>query len=411
MIIAYEAIDAEGKRKRDTIEASDVKEAVGQLRNKGLFVTGVREAQQGRTRASAFSASALETQAANVRLPLKTLALFTRQMAMLLQAGSGIVPALAAIKKQTTRPQHAALFAQVIHDLEEGSTLTDAMHKHPKAFSSTYCAVIAAGEASATLTQMFERLAGLVGKRRAMRNKILAAMAYPSLLVLMSLSIFFVLLFFVLPRFGEMFEQLGAEVPASTRLMLDVSVVAGRYWWAVLGAFGTLLVLFIWLVRSPRGTRWLSNVQTRIPLIGRLMSKLVQGQVFRTMGLLLESRVGVLDTLDLTRGATGNAQFQSLFDDIEREVTSGGQLASAFEESGLIEPYICQAVRTGEDSGNLGGAITFCADILDETNTEVINALTKLIEPVILIGMGLVVGTVAVSLFMPLFDLTSAMRG
>jgi type IV pilus assembly protein PilC len=145
--------------------------------------------------------------------------------------------------------------------------------------------------------------------------------------------------------------------------------------------------------------------------MGRLMSKLIQGQVFRTMGLLLESRVGVLDALDLTRGATSNAQFQALFDDVEQAVTSGGQLASAFEHSGVIEPYICQAVRTGEDSGNLGGAITFCADILDETNTEVINALTKLIEPVILIGMGLVVGTVAISLFMPLFDLTSAVNG
>jgi type II secretory pathway component PulF len=411
MIITYEAIDAEGKRKQDTIEASDVKEAVGQLRNKGLFVTGIREGQDGRMGASSSSASALDTPAANVRLPLKTLTLFTRQMAMLLQAGSGIVPALAAIKRQTTKPQQAALFAQVIHDLEEGSTLTDAMRKHPKAFSSTYCAVIAAGEASATLTQMFERLAGLVGKRKAMRNKILAAMAYPSLLVMMSISIFFVLLFFVLPRFGQMFEQLGAKVPFSTQLMLDASLLAGKYWWAVLGALGGFLALLIWLVRSPQGRQWLSNVQTRIPLIGRLMSKLIQGQVFRTMGLLLESRVGVLDTLDLTRGATSNDQFQSLFDDIEQAVTSGGQLASAFEESSLIEPYICQAVRTGEDSGNLGGAVTFCADILDETNTEVINALTKLIEPIILIGMGLVVGTVAIALFMPLFDLTSAVNG
>jgi type II secretory pathway component PulF len=128
------------------------------------------------------------------------------------------------------------------------------------------------------------------------------------------------------------------------------------------------------------------------------------------MGTLLESRVGILDALELVRGSTRNRRFQKLFDGVEQAVTSGGQVGTAFERSRLIDPYVCQAITTGEESGNIGPAMTYAADMLDETNTEVLNAVIKLVEPVILIGMGVVVGAVAISLFLPLFDLTSAMR-
>jgi type II secretory pathway component PulF len=133
-------------------------------------------------------------------------------------------------------------------------------------------------------------------------------------------------------------------------------------------------------------------------------------QVFRTMGTLVQSGVGVLDTLELARGSTRNSRFRRLFDEMHDAVTSGGQLSTAFEHSGVIDPSICQAVHTGEDSGNLGEALTYCADVLDETNAELISTLVKLVEPAILILMGLVIGCVAVSLFLPLFDMTSALR-
>ena len=139
-------------------------------------------------------------------------------------------------------------------------------------------------------------------------------------------------------------------------------------------------------------------------------TRLIQGQIFRTMGTLISSRVGLLDTLALVRETTGNRRFQKLFDRLEEVVTSGGQMSTAFEESGLIEPYICQAVRTGEDCGSLGDAMTYCADVLDESNTELVDAVTRLIEPAILIVLGVVVGGVAISLFLPLFDMTSAMQ-
>ncbi len=432
MILTYEAIDTEGRPTSDTLEASDVKDALQQLRRRGLFVTQVVETsgavQTGSDPASRGRRSGLKTRlftrkgqrrrvddptygrSSQARIPLKTLALFTRQVAMLIRAGSGIVPAVAAIKRQTNKPGPATVLGKIISDLEEGMRLADALRKHPRTFSPVYCAVVAAGEASGTLAEMFERMAGIVGKQRAMHNKVIGALAYPVLLMAMSCNIFIALLFFVLPRFSDMFNQLGVNPPVTTRVLLVTGEVLATYWPVVIGSVVVLVAAIVRMLTSARGRQWLSDVQIRVPLLGSLRSRLIQGQIFRTMGTLLESGVGVLDTLELVRESTRNNRFQKLFADLEEVVTSGGRLSSAFEDSGLVEPYICQAIHTGEDSGCLGGSITYCADILDETNAELINTVTKLIEPLILIVMGVVVGTVAVSLFMPLFDLTSAMQ-
>ncbi len=404
MILTYDAIDVDGCPANDTIEASSTKEAVENLRRRGLYVTQIAERSDRKAHAGTAGSSRTN------RLPLKTLVLFTRQMAMLLRAGSGVVPAIMAIKRQMRKPGQAALLEQLIGDLEEGARLTDAFRKHPHTFDPVYCAVVAAGEASATLTEMFEHLALRVGRQRKLRNKVLGSLAYPALLMCMCGSILLTMLFFVLPRFNEMFVQLHVETPVTTKLLLSIGQWLADYWYAAIGLGAALVAASVLVFTSVAGRQWLSNVQVRIPMIGQVRSRLIQGQVFRTMGMLLETGVGVLDTLELARESTRNNRFQALFDDLENSVTSGGQLSSAFEQSGMVEPFICQAIRTGEDSGKPGGAMTYCADMLDETNTELIDASMRLIEPVILIGMGLVVGLVAISLFLPLFDMTSAMR-
>lgn len=413
MILTYEAVDAQGRPTSDTVEATDSKDAVEQLRRRGLFVTHVAQARGpvsgGKKGVSVRDHLHWLRPTSGPKLSLKTLVLFTRQVAMLLRSGSGIVPAVSAIKRQMSKPEPAALLGEIVSDLEEGMRLTDALRKHPRTFDPVYCAVIAAGEASGTLTEMFERLATIVNKRRAMRNKVLGALAYPALLILMSTNIFIALLLFVIPRFSDMFAQLGLTPPATTRLMLATGKVLTEHWLLVLISVVVFGVGIVVTLISPQGKQWLSNVQLSVPLLGRLRSRLIQGQVFRTMGMLLESAVGVLDTLELVRDSTKNNKFQKLFRDLEEAVTSGGGLSRTFENSGLVEPHICQAIHTGEESGFLGGSMVYCADMLDETNAELIDALMRLIEPIILIGMGFVVGTVAVSLFLPLFDMTAAM--
>ena len=405
MILAYEAVDGSGRATSDIVEAANAREAGDMLRARGLYVTHIAEKR---------SLGALEAARAHAvqggKLPLKTLALFTRQMTMLLRAGSGVVPAISAIRRQMRKPQQAVLLEQVVADLEEGAPLTEALRKWKSTFSAVYCAIIAAGEASGMLTEMFDRLSLMVGKQRAMRNKIIGALTYPALLIIMSLGILLVLLFFVLPRFSDMFVQLGVEAPVTTQVLLASGAFVRGYWAVILAVAVLLVVGMVLLFRSGTGRQWLTDIQHEAPFLGKLKSRLTQAQVFRTMGTLLESQVGLLETMELARETTRSRQFKKLFDGMEETITSGGQPSLAFEESGVIEPYVCQALRTGEDSGNLGGAMSYCADLLDETNTELINTMTRLIEPAILIVMGVLVGGVAISLFVPLFDLTSAMR-
>lgn len=404
MNLTYDAIDPAGRSIRDLIEADTIKAAVEQLRQRGLMVTNIQAASEGDLERQARQVDAATSAP---KLPLKQLVLFTRQMAMLLTSGSAVVPALAAIARQLQNSDHVRLIKQIRDDLEEGSTLTEALCRFPKIFDSTYCAVIAAGESSAALPQMFDRLARIMGKRRAMRNKVIGSMAYPALLITLCTAAISVLMFFVLPRFGDMFESMGVPLPTPTTMLLATAAGLTHYWPALVVGLLGLIGAVAYLVVTPQGRQWCANVQLAIPLLGRLMCGLIQGQVFRTLGMLLEARVGVLDSLDLARRSTSNRRFGAMFDQVEQAVTSGNSLSGALESSGLVPAAICQAIRTGEESGNLGPAMSYAADVLDEDNTELLNTLTKLLEPAILISMGVLVGGVAISLFLPLFDMTS----
>jgi type II secretory pathway component PulF len=402
--LTYEAIDAAGRTVSDSIQADSVKNAVEQLRQRGMMVTSIEPVSEVKIKERSGE---LNEGLSDVKLPLKQLVLFTRQMAMLLASGSALVPALGAIARQLKKPGHAGLVHRLRDDLEQGATLAEALCRFPRTFEPTYCAVIAAGESSATLPEMFDRLAGIVAKRRTLRNKVLGAMAYPALLMVLCGAQVAILLFFVLPRFGEMFASLGAPLPSSTKIMLAISDALLSYWPVLALGAGGVAATLTFMISTISGRQWSANMQTRAPFIGRLFSGLIQGQIFRTLGMLIEARVSVLESLELARRATTNNRFQDLFDRIENAVTGGGSFSDTMEASGLIDPAVCQAVRTGEESGNLGGAMSYAADVLDEDNTELVHTVTRLLEPVIIILMGLIVGAVAISLFMPLFDITS----
>ncbi len=408
MNLTYEAVDTTGQRRTDSIEASSQHEALDRLRQKGLFVTKIGESDerpQRTTGAAPASSSAHEP-----RLPLKVLTQITRQLAMLLRAGSELVPGLQAIQRQLKNPKYKKQIGAIVSDLEEGAPLSEALQKHPRSFDAVYCAIVAAGEASGTLSKMFDRLTNVVGKRRAIQRKIIGALAYPALLIAMSSNISLVILLFVLPRFDAMFKELHVDTPATTKVLLSVSATIQNHGVEILAAVIFVLGAVVATLLRPAGRQWVANIQIYIPVLGTLRSRLIQGAAFRTLGTLLESGVGLLEALALSSQTTKNAAFGKLFKSLEESVVSGGGLAATFESSGLIDPAICQAIHTGEECGNLGIAFTFCADTFDETNEELITTVMRLIEPLILIGMGFVVGTVAVSLFMPLFDMTSAIQ-
>jgi len=406
MIVAYEAVDSEGRTKTASVEAKDERDAREQLRRQGLYVTRVEPVKDEQ----AVGARERKTAAGGGKLPLKVLTQMTRQLSMLLRSGSGLVPALSAISKQMQKPSHAALMQELVDELEDGRPFAEALQMHPKTFNPVFTAIVAAGEASGSLTEMLERLGGIVGKARAVRKQIIGALAYPAVLISMCSSVINVLLFFVVPRFNVMFTQLGVDTPAVTEWLLWFGATLQSIWPFIVGTLILLVVATCYAVVSDAGKQWLADIQLRIPIVGKLRRQLILAQVLRTMGVLIDSKVGILETIALTRRSTRSRRFQDLFDGVEECVTSGQRMSTAFERSIVAEPALCQAIHTGEDSGQLGGAMLFCADMADEDNEELITLTMRLIEPIILVVMGVVVGGVAMALFIPLFDITSAIR-
>lgn len=404
MNITYDAVDREGRKLSASLDAPSVRDALEELHRKGLFVTKVRERRETVVERVSVGPAAADG------LPIGTLAVFTRQMAMLLRAGTGVVPAMQAIRRQMRRASHRVLIGQIISDVEGGLPLAEALRKRPRAFDPVYCAAVSAGEASGTLDRMYERLAAIVGKRRAIRNKVLGALTYPCVLILLCASILSIILFFVLPRFAAMFKQLSVETPMVTRILLGIGAYLRTNWPYVVGALILSVSAIVWVGVSSPGRRLLADAQLYVPLYGRLRAKLLLAQILRTMGMLLQSGVAVLETIELLRSTTQNRRFLVLFNQMIADVTGGGLVSNALQYAPHVDPLMQQAVRTGEESGELAGSLLYCADVLDESNGELLNTLTKLIEPLILITMGIIVGGVAISLFVPLFDLTSAIH-
>ena len=253
-------------------------------------------------------------------------------------------------------------------------------------------------------------LAAVVTRKREIRNRILAATAYPALLICLSFAIVTTMVVFVVPRFKALFASLNSPLPWSTKLMFSVSLFLRGHWGWFLGAAVAAAIVVVLFCKTAGGRQRLCDWQTRLPVAGKLFARLLLAQMYRVMGLLLESRVGLMETLHLAGRISSNKDYQTLLTTMTETVEQGDRLGAAVSRSAMVPPSIAQAVVIGEESGHLDQAMLFVADIQDEDNAQMIDTLTKLIEPIILIGMGFVVGAIALSLFIPLFDL-AAMAG
>ncbi|MCP4379491.1 MAG: type II secretion system F family protein [bacterium] len=422
MKLAYEAFDKTGQKVHDVIEATDAAQATEDLRKRDLFVANISPAtaaapRRRRGTSRAASAVAQVASAKKVRVTgsktrrLKILAMFTRQLYVLVSSGTPLAQALSALERQINDEAWRAAIGEVRSALEEGSALSEAMGTHPECFNSVYRHMIAAGESGGELPRMLERLAELTHKRLRIRSSIMGAMIYPALLSVVAISVLVLLMVFVIPRFGELFDSLGAAQPPTTAILLVASEITRNYWWAIIGVIVAMVVGLRVYFKSPGGIRAFDTLVLRIPRIGGIIRNFSTARIVRMLGVLLESRVPVLEALQLTRDTTSNVHYTELMERAERAVAQGEEISSVFADTDLVTPAVYEATRSGEKSGQVGPLLLNLADFLDEENEVTLKALTSIIEPVILIVMGLLVGFVALSMFMPLFDVTSMTGG
>lgn len=406
MKLEYDAIDSAGASVSGTTDAADAAEAIESLRKQGLFVT----------RVAAASAADSQHDKKGKRLSgskrLKNLAMFTRQLSVLVSSGTPLVQALASLERQAKDKTWCDVLASLRAKVEEGATLSEAMAHQPQIFDPVCRSLIAAGESGGSFDAMLDRLASLARKQMQIRNAILGAMIYPCLLIVIAMGVMSLMMLFVLPRFIGLFEQLDAELPPTTQFLVMLSNAMRAYWWAIpIIAVGGFFGVRGWL-RSPGGKVAMDGIVLRLPLFGPILKNFAVARITRVLGVLLTGKVPLLEALGLARQTARNVRYVALVTAAEEAVTCGSSISAAFAASrNLVSPSICEAIRSGEQSGQMGPLLLNISDFLDEDNEVVIKSLTSILEPLILVGLGLVVGFVALSMFMPLFDLTSASHG
>ena len=404
MKLAYQAYDRAGKAVSDTMEATTVSEATDALRRKGLFVAHIAPAEQARSGDPAGRRSGKTTR-------LKDLAAFCRQLYVLISSGTPLVQALEALERQTREGQWKQVLGDVRLHVEEGMPMSEAMARHPVYFDAITRSMVAAGESSGAMGEMLDRLGTLVHKQLQVRKAVLGAMAYPAVLTTLATGVLTVLLLFVIPRFGELFKSLDVPLPATTQVLISLSEALRGYWWLGLGVtIGGIVGLKFYLA-SEAGRRAMDTLLVRAPRIGTVTRNVVTARVVRLLGAMLDSRVPVLEALDLTRQGAGNWHYIELIRRAEELVSRGEPISQAFNDTKLITPSVYEAIRSGEGTGKVGTLLLTLSDFLDEENEVLLRSLTSIIEPLILILMGIVVGLVASSMFVPLFDLTSTVSG
>jgi type II secretory pathway component PulF len=406
MKLAYLAFDRNGRQVSDTVEAQSVAAASESLRRQGLFVSQIMA--EGEAKAPTQKRSFLARTGSK---RLQNVAMMMRQMHALVSCGTPLVEALTALQDQSKAGPWRDCLHDVRMQVEEGAPLSMAMEKHPRYFDAVCRSLVAAGESSGTLPDMIDRVANITRKQLHVRNTVIGALIYPILLLGVATAVLSILLGVVIPKFGELFAGLGVPLPPTTQVLLSLSLALQSYWWAAaILAVGLGVAIKLWSA-SAAGKRMLDTIVLQLPQAGKIARSFSTARIARLLGTLMESHVSILDAIQLTRQSVSNCHYAALLADAEEAVTHGKPISEAFASSDLISPSVCAAIRNGEQNGQVGALLLNVADFLDEENEIIVRSLTSIIEPVILLIMGVLVGTVAVSMFMPLFDLTSLTQG
>ena len=408
MIVTYKGFDLAGKAVCGSVESASVADAGEVLRRQGVFVTTASQAEDRQQPASTVTN---HQSAASASARCGELSQLFRQLSILISTKTPLAEALEVLERQTVAGPFRQVIADLRHRVEQGEALSQAMRAHPQSFDAASCSMVAAGEAGGTLDQMLRALTILLRQQYVARRAVGGALIYPCLLMALGAGVLLIMIIFVLPQFQVMFDTLDTPVPWSTAMLLGLGDLL-RSWWYLWIPVGAVLGTAVrWWVRSAQGRAWMTQALLATPRIGAIACSLAIARIVRLLGALLAAKVNLLDSLKLARESTAWAPFTSLLEEAEEAVIRGQSLSGVFMASRIIPPEIGAAIASGERSGQLAQVLSQIAEYLDEDNQQVMKTLSGIIEPLILTILGVVVGCVAISMFLPLFDLAGASGG
>jgi type IV pilus assembly protein PilC len=344
------------------------------------------------------------------RVAMRDIVVFTRQFSTMINAGLPIVQALDILAKQTQNPVLQAVTRQVVFDVESGRTVAEALAKHPNAFSELYVNMVAAGEAGGILDTILLRLATFLEKNDALLRKVRSAMIYPAVILSIAIGAVAVLLVFVIPTFQEMFASVGAALPLPTRLVIALSAFLQGFWWVVLGGIAALVVAGRRAYATPSGRRSIDRMLLAAPVVGDLLRKSAVSRFTRTLGTLISSGVSILDGLEITAKTAGNRVVADAILASRASIAGGDTIAAPLARSRAFPPMVISMIAVGEQTGGLDEMLRKIADFYDDEVDTAVSGLLALVEPVMVVALGIVVGGMVVAMYLPIFDLISTVQ-
>ncbi len=353
----------------------------------------------------------LEKKAKSYNLGMGELALFTSQLASLLQAGLPLVSCLEALQDQTEDQVFRIIIRDVRNDISSGTSFSGAVRRFPKAFNNLFISMVEAGEASGGLAEILGKVAGYFESTVKLTKKVKSAMTYPVAVIGLAVALVNLLLIFVIPVFAAMFKDFGAKLPAPTQMLINLSDFMKAYWWAVgLGVYGIYYFVSKY-VATPAGRRQKDLFLVRAPIFGNLIHKIALSRFCRTYATLMRSGVPILRTLEIVASASGKVQVEDACAEIARHVSQGGQVSEIMATNPFFPPMMKHMVKAGESTGNVDGMMNKIADFYDVECEATVSALTSLIEPILIVFLGVVVGGIVMAMFLPIFQLGAVAGG
>ena len=400
-VYEFEGRTAQGDLKHGTIDAPSELQAESELRSAGVTPTKLKKKKKEITLIIPGI----------TKVPVKSKVVFTRQLATMIDAGLPLVQCLEILSSQEPNPLLQRTIKQVKASVESGSTFADALARHPRVFDGLFVNLVAAGEMGGILDTILNRLANYLEKAMKLKQKVKSAMKYPVTVLIVAIAITLGLLIKVIPTFGDMFKSMGKELPALTQTMINISDTTIHHFPMVMGSLIGIIVAFVLAARTEKGRWVIDTVVLKIPVFGGLVQKAAIAKFTRTLGTLVSSGVPILDALEIVAKTAGNKVVEKGIYYTREKISEGKSIASPLLEQPIFPKMVVQMIAVGESTGAMDIMLGKIADFYDDEVDASVDAITSLIEPIIMVVIGGLVGVVLISMYLPIFSMADTVSG
>ena len=398
----YDAINAQGLQLKGEIHAADVVSAQEQLRSRGLLAQKLVER---RAKGESGARTAFK------KVKAKSLQVFFRQLATMIEAGVSVVAALVTLEEQTDDKYLREVIAEIRSDVEAGMVLSRAFARHPKVFNRLYISLIEAGESSGTLDEVLDRAATQIEKETQLKRRVRGAMIYPAVVMTFASLVLTFMLLFIIPVFVGVFDSLDGELPSLTQYVMTMSNALRNWWFIIFPAIGATIFGLHRLKRTEQGRQVWDRFKLRIPMkIGDVVRKIALARMSRTLATLVAAGVDIISALEITGTTAGNWVIEQAIANVRERVHEGVPIGEPLTSDPVFPPMLGQMVKIGEETGELEKMLSKVADFYEDEVDASIQSLTSIIEPVLMIGVGVMVGTIVISMYLPMFKMMTLIK-